>query len=1001
MIRRHAPIILTLVLGIILSITAFLFIQESEHDRWRGGFKRAADERLIVLERDFFSTFETLQSLGGLFNAAPGLDREAFRRFTAPVLARHPGIQALEWIPRVKASERPAYEAAARRDGFPGFKFTERQAQGRMAGAAERDEYFPVYFVEPLKGNELALGFDLGSNPVRLKALQQARDSGEMVATARITLVQETGAQYGFLVFKPVYGEGPAPDTVKSRRQNLAGFALGVFRIGDIIEGSMGRLGSGSKAMDVFILDRSAPVGKQLLYPKPAGERSREELLASDCVASQRNVAGRRWSVSFCPPGGRHQVAYYRQSVAVLLAGLLLSGLLAAYLRMIITQRERTERVVEQRTAELAESESRVRAVVDNVIDGIITINADGAIRTFNPAAESIFGYSADEVAGQNVKILMPPPYKDEHDGYLANYINTGNAKIIGIGREVEGRRKDGSTFPMSLAVSEIELGDKRMFVGVVRDITRFKQAEDALHAAKEQAENANRVKSDFLAMMSHEIRTPINGILGVLGLLKDTDLDGEQHNYVDTGHNSAEALLDIINDILDFSKIEAGKLEFEIVEFDLASLAEGVAEMLSPRASAKNIGLSLNIAEDAPNRLMGDPGRVRQILLNLAGNAVKFTLEGEVTISVSAVDETPSRTTLRFEVADTGIGIPEEKHDGLFAEFTTVDPSYSRKFEGTGLGLAISKRLVGMMGGEIGFTSAQRKGSTFWFTVGFEKASGESAGPAPPKAAGAVSLAGRKLRILLAEDNPTNRLVIKAILRKAGQHVDAVANGMEAVEAVRTLPYDIVLMDVSMPDMDGLEATAAIRSMGEGKADIPIIALTAHAMKGDREKFIAAGMNDYLQKPANRDQILGMLAKWAGGGMDHPIAGADDSRADKNGGAKQVLDESLLVELAEATSPEVVPGLIKSFLGHLDERLERIATAVVKTDMDALELETHTLGSSAATFGAMQLHHLCRAIEAACNGKDHERALDLSATFAEVAGKASKALSEYLEGLS
>lgn len=998
LIQRHAPTVLTFVIGVILSVIAFTYVRNSAHDRWQSNFNGSANERLILLEREFFSTFETLQSLSGLFDATPQVGRGAFQRFTAPVLTRHPGIQALEWIPRVKTAERSDFETFARRDGFSEFKFTEREAQGRMVGVTERDEYFPVYFVEPLKGNELALGFDLGSNPVRLLALEQARDSGAMVATARITLVQETGDQYGFLVFKPVYGVGAVLSTVESRRENLAGFVLGVFRIGDIIETSMERLGRGAKAMDVFIFDRSAPKGEQLLYPKSAQERSPEDLLTSYCMSSERNVAGRLWSVSFCPPSGHSRVVSHWESTAVLIVGLLLSGLLAFYLRMVLTQRETTRRLVAQRTAELAESESRVRAIVNTVVDGIISINKHGVVETLNPAAEGIFGYTAAEVIGQNVKMLMPRPYQDDHDGYLANYINTGNAKVIGIGREVEGLRKDGTTFPMSLAVSEVKLDDRQLFVGIVRDITHFKKAEKANNLAKERAEDANRAKAGFLAMMSHEIRTPLNGVLGVLGLLEDTSLDAEQNSYVQTARRSGEGLLDIISDILDFSKMEAGKLEFENSAFAFAPLMESVIDMLATRAQDQGIDLTLKIDPNVPEFVEGDPGRLRQVVLNLAGNAVKYTEQGGVYISVEPLGEDHPQNLLMFTVRDTGIGIPAEKHADLFAEFTTLDSSYARKYGGTGLGLAISKKLVDSMNGEISFTSKPGEGSTFLFAVPLSPVEKPDTDVADH-----TDMTGaepdRKLRILLAEDNPTNRMVASSMLVKAGHHVDTAANGIEAVEAVRQRPYDAVLMDVSMPEMDGIQATARIRELPNGKGRIPIIAMTAHAMVGDRESILAAGMDDYLAKPVGRGPVLEALARWTSDSHidDVEVPAADQILAQPS---ISILDPSVLVELAEETDVAMIPTFLASFFTDVTERMERIANAEASQDMDVLELECHTIGSSSGTFGAMQLHTISRTIEELCRSGKVDEAFALTGELREAVINAFEALEKYLDNL-
>jgi PAS domain S-box-containing protein len=460
----------------------------------------------------------------------------------------------------------------------------------------------------------------------------------------------------------------------------------------------------------------------------------------------------------------------------------------------------------------LGDAEARLRAILDNVLDGIITIDGNGTVISINPAVVKMFGYEAAEVIEHNIRMLMPEPNRGNHDGYLARYESTGKTRAIGIGRELEGLTKQGITFPMELTVTEVAFQGQRMFVGLVRDITERKRSEDASRRARAAAEVANRTKSDFLANMSHEIRTPMNAIMGMTYLALRAAPSPQQHGYLTKIGHAAQSLLGIMNDILDFSKIEAGKLEMEHIAFSLDEvLLRNLVDIVGQKAEEKGIALEFSVVQETPRFLIGDPLRLGQVLINLVNNAIKFTDQGKILVKVQADERTLDRVRLQFSVSDTGIGISPDQMENLFQSFNQGDSSFTRKYGGTGLGLAISKQLCELMGGSIAAESELGKGSIFRFTADFGIAGDEL-----PRVARESRGPSLTRNVLIVDDSESARSVLLAMLQANSFLARAVSSGEEALSALTRgsqvgHPFDLVLMDWRLPGIDGIEASRRI----------------------------------------------------------------------------------------------------------------------------------------------------------------------------------------------
>jgi PAS domain S-box-containing protein len=534
--------------------------------------------------------------------------------------------------------------------------------------------------------------------------------------------------------------------------------------------------------------------------------------------------------------------------------------------------------LLEDRVAERTHELMELQGALDHHALVSIT-DPDGLITYANPRFCAISRYSPDELIGKTHRILSSGVNDEGHvrelndQGHIRELWDTVKRGDVWRG-EICDRAKDGSLYWTAMTATPLMdiTGAPRQYIFIRTDISPRKRAEAELIAAKKAADQANQAKSDFLAMMSHEIRTPMNGVLGFTSLLLETSLSEDQRHYVETVRSSGETLLALINDILDCSKVEAGQLTLESIRYDLWKILDEAAELMSVKASEKGLDLAVHRSATVPRLMMGDPARVRQVLLNLVGNALKFTATGHVHIKIKMAPD----GAVRLGVEDTGIGITPEQLPKLFHQFSQADSSTTRRFGGTGLGLAISKRLVELMGGQIGVESQIGQGTTFWFTLpapqaGLVASSRDAASTGVAATPTPSASPGPSLRILVAEDNPVNQVLAKSFLASLGHRVDVASTGREAIDLWSRLTYDLIFMDCHMPEMDGLQAAAEIRRLERERTDdgapdttgarVPIIAFTASAMANEREACTAAGMDGFLTKPALKEDFRRCLA--------------------------------------------------------------------------------------------------------------------------------------------
>ena len=627
-----------------------------------------------------------------------------------------------------------------------------------------------------------------------------------------------------------------------------------------------------------------------------------------------------------------------------------------------ISARTRAENALRERAEEF-------KLLTENVSDIIARVDRAGNFSYVSPSVRAVLGYSPEELIG-GPRLARAP---DSPLGSVHERAINGEGPIT---YQAKYFNKHGRGIWLESTVNPVRdpaTGEVTETLLISRDISQRKEIEARLQEAKEEAERASRIKSEFVATISHEIRTPMNGVIGMTALLGGTKLSNEQQTYVDAIGRSAKSLMVIINDILDLSKLDVDKVELENLTFQPRSVVENCLSALGAESVRKKIALTSDLDANCDRFLRGDPTRVLQILTNLVSNGIKFTDRGGVTITARCAPSGEDRMTIRFCVTDTGIGIEPDVQALIFDKFRQADGSITRRFGGTGLGLTIAKRLVELMGGTIGVESLPGHGSTFYFTLELPLAAEQAAdGPMPqpvPIRAHHASIRQPNARILVVEDNPVNRFLVESLLSKAGYRVDCAVDGADAVETAKNTVYDLILMDAQMPNMDGMQATRCLRDLGAYHAHIPIIAISANAMPGARELYLTAGMNDYVAKPIDPDRFLVTVADW----LDR----CADTSADPTPAPPDASDENAAVftparieELLSALPRASVLSLVSAYLESTKSLRAEVNEAAAHANWQEIARIAHDLRSTSAQLGANRLAEAAGKLEmASING--------------------------------
>ncbi len=850
--------------ALLLTVLLVSYEFDEEQKRLRIEFEKDTQVINAAVEKKLLGHFNSLYAIASLYSSTEAVNRREFGAFVRHLFHVFKGIQALEFSQVVTNSQRKAFEASIRQEGFSHFYITERDKNKNMLTAAQRDRYVVVNFIEPMKGNEKVFGFDTFSDESRKQTFNQAIDSGKLTLTSKLSLVQERGTQSGVLAILPVYRNDVPHNTVDAKRANIQGFIVGVFRIGDMIDSALNEIKHENLAIQLY--DNSSDAESDVLYETQEMSARTSNLTNSFMM----KLGDRFWKMKLSATKAyldRHDELsadhiHANYSWHVLLMGLIITSLIGSATLIITGRKMLLEDLIKIRTAELAKSEENFRTMADATPVLIWQSDSDAMCFWFNQVWLDFVGRSLEEEIGEG---WMDGVHPEDVDHFFDIYHINFNLRLP-IRMEYRLKHHSGDyRWILDTGIPRFNtLGDFEGYIGSCIDITEFKQTQQLMNEAKEAAEVLAQSKTDFLANMSHEIRTPMNAIIGLSQLALNLPAN-RQSDYLEKILGASETLLDILNDILDFSKLDSNAIKMEHATFNLDDLLSNLHNLFSVTAKQKNIQFSVEIDPRIHRELMGDALRLQQVLTNLLNNSLKFTQIGRVQLIVTLASQEKEKLALTFSVVDTGIGMTGAQQKGLFQAFSQADTSISRRFGGSGLGLVISQKFTQLMGGEIACQSTPDVGSEFSFTVPFDIAksakSADASSPSPPKKTLAQRLAEaakslENVRVLLVEDTPLNQQVASEFLRNAKLEVTVADNGQEALALLEHHTFEVILMDIQMPVMDGLEATKNIRE-NPTLSHLPIIAMSAGVTLDEQEKCQAVGMSDFIPKPINPVQML------------------------------------------------------------------------------------------------------------------------------------------------